>query len=139
MKRQYPHTELPFWNSGGCILAGDPDRPNLVATRYSFHIINEHGEIYDLRDGGGGFKDSISPVEADSNAALLVTAANYHDNLVAAAKRLLTNALQLPKSTVTLPRPGSTVPGTITVDLEDYRALSCLLEKIAQVIKIGDV
>ena len=50
MKRQYPHTPLPWRNSGGTIME-DAGR-NLIATRYSYTIINDEGYFHDLREGG---------------------------------------------------------------------------------------
>lgn len=132
MKRKYPHTELPFRNSGGCILAGNPDRPNLVATRYSFHVIDEDGAIYDLRNGCNTLSEGISPVEADSNLALLGLAANYHDKLVDAAGRVVNTVHTVQQNTSSL------VHGTIIVNLEAWRDLNNLLKEIEQARKEGD-
>lgn len=121
MKREYPHTALPWRRSGGCIM--DAGR-NLIAIRKSFTIVDEDGCIAEAHGD-----NVISPCEADSNAVLIDIACNYHDNLVAASEAVTGSAII-----------GEILaePGRIEVDFTAWLALIQLLEEIEEVRKAED-
>ena len=126
MKREYPHTPLPWRRDGGCIM--DAGR-NLIATRYSYTIVNEEGCIYDLREGGD-MEGAVQPCEADSNAVLIDISCNYHDSLVAASEAVTTGSAIVGEVLAE--------PGRIEVDFTAWLALAQLLEEIEEVRKAED-
>lgn len=121
MKREYPHTPLPWRRSGGCIM---DKRGNLIAIRRSWTTIDADG--YPTEDRGEG---TISPCEADSNAALIDIACNYHDDLVTAADAVTGSVII-----------GEILdePERIEVDYSTWLTLVQLLEEIEEVRKAGD-
>lgn len=128
MKREYPHTPLPWRRSGGCIM--DAGR-NLIATRYSWTIVNEEGMIHNVREDGGDVAGTISPCEADSNAALMDIACNYHDQLIEAAETV-TNSVTVNGVY------DSVETERIEVSYKAWLDMIHLLTEIKEAIKAGD-